>query len=326
MAQESNSAVLEGKSNLTISNGRSFQELNDAYMLPTDSSEHSRLDLQHEAVKLMLGGSIYQAPELVKAALSSRENLKRRVLDVGAGSGKWAIDMAEEFPHVDVLGIDLVLPNVLTDSSRPRPSNCSFRVADANKDMGKIDFTYDLIQLRCVGTGIHDWDLFLFEAARVLRPGGILLLVGANPQLVDGNGKIIPLQKPGDEGILENNPNYSNVQIQEILAPVGPWPNNLSDTKRKLAETMQQNYLDILPAFKAMLLRDKRFPEEFVDNLAEGAMKEIRELSPAAHGYSKWVFTAAVRTENPWVARTDPWREPEGYEMYDYFVRPLPKE
>ncbi|KAG8955191.1 hypothetical protein FRC04_009649 [Tulasnella sp. 424] len=326
MAQDSNSAGAEAQSNLINSNGRSFQELNDAYKLPTDSGEHSRLDLQHEMIKLMLEGSIYQTPEVVKAALSSRENFKRRVLDVGAGSGRWAIDIAEEFPHVDVLGIDLALPNVLTDSNRRVPSNCSFRVADANKDMGKIDSTYDLIQLRCVEVGILDSDLLFFEAARVLRPGGILLLVDAYPQLLDGTGKIIPLQKPGDEGILENNPNYSNVRVQEILVPTGPWPNNLSDTKRKVAETMQQNLLRLLPAFKAILLRDKGLSEEFVNDLAEGAMKEIRELSPAAHGYFKWVFATAVRTESPWVARTDPWQAPEGYDMYDYIVRPLPKE
>ncbi|KAG8975917.1 hypothetical protein FRC05_004848 [Tulasnella sp. 425] len=356
MAQESNSSVVEFQSNLTISKGRSFQELNNAYKLPTDSGEHLRLELQHEMVKIMLGGSIYQTPELVKAALSSRENLKRRVLDVGAGSGKWVIDMAEEFPHADVSGIDLVLPNVLTDSSRCVPTNCSFRVADANKDMGKIDLTYDLIHLRSVESGIHESDLFFFEAARVLRPGGILLLGGGNPQLIDENAKIVPLQKPGDEGysyyqhmvsctmdvmaksrpirsrrpfwksILESNPNYGNVRIHEILVPTGPWPNNLSDTNRKLAEITQQNILRLLPAFKAVLLRDQGLPEEFDDNLVEGAMKEIRELSPAVHGYSKWVFAPAVRTENPWVARKDPWQEPEGYDVYDYIVRPLPKE
>lgn len=91
-----------------------------------------------------------------------------------------AIGMAEEFPHADVLGIDLVLPNIIADSSRHVPPNCSFRIADANKDMENIDFTYDLIHLRCVEAGILDSDLFFFEAARVLRPGGVLLLVGSN--------------------------------------------------------------------------------------------------------------------------------------------------
>lgn len=356
MAQESTSAVVEAQSNLTVSNGRSFQELNNAYKLPTDSGEHSRLDLQHEALSLMLGGSSYQSPELVKTILSSRENVKRRVLDVGAGSGKWAIGMAEEFPHADVLGIDLVLPNIIADSSRHVPPNCSFRIADANKDMENIDFTYDLIHLRCVEAGILDSDLFFFEAARVLRPGGVLLLVGSNVQLVDGKGQIIPLQKPGDVGyshfqhfiscamqvhlkagplrirhalwksMLNNNPNYSKVHIEEILAPTGPWPNHMSDAERKLAETMQQNILRLLPAFKALLLRDKGFSEEFVDNLVEGAIKEIRELSPAVHGYSKWVFATAVRAEGSWVARKDPWQEPDGYNIYDYIVSPLPQE
>lgn len=68
---------------------RSFQELNESYKLPIDSDEHSRLDIQHEAVRLMLGGKNYQQSELVQVALSVTESHKRHILDVGAGSGKW---------------------------------------------------------------------------------------------------------------------------------------------------------------------------------------------------------------------------------------------
>ena len=88
--------------------------------------------------------------------------------------------MADAFPAAEILGIDLIQPNVLTDPTSRIPPNCSFQVADANNDMRKIEALHDIVQLRCVEAGIHDSDLFFYEAARILRPGGLLLLVGAN--------------------------------------------------------------------------------------------------------------------------------------------------
>ncbi|KAG8924738.1 hypothetical protein FRC01_011105 [Tulasnella sp. 417] len=318
-----------------------FPKSNDAYVLPTDSAEHSRLDLQHEAVRLMLGGNLYQQPKLVQAALSPTSSHKRHILDVGTGSGRWAIEMAQSFPDAKALGIDLHLPSVLEDPSRPFPSNCSFKIADANRDMGSLDSEFDLIHQRCVEPGINDADLFFYEAARILHPNGVLLAIGANPQLVDAKGRILPIHKPGDVGsppreyhhdisrafvsMLENNPNYSNITIEEVLVPLGPWP-GMSDAERKLAETMQQNQLRLWPAFKAVLERDGGFSEEFCRNLSEGGLKEIREMPPPARGYSKWLFATAVRNETPWTARKEPWKEPPGFDIYDYVVRPLPKE
>ncbi|KAG9047670.1 hypothetical protein FS837_001746 [Tulasnella sp. UAMH 9824] len=326
MARAPGATVVEAERNLAISNGRKFQMITNAYMLPTDSGEHSRLDLQHEAVRLMLGGELYQTPELVKASLSPQENAKRRILDVGTGSGKWAIKMAEEFPHADILGIDLAEPDILSDSTRRVPPNCSFKVVDANKDMGEIDSGYDLVHVRCVEPGIDDSDLFFYDVARVLRPGGLLLLVAGDAQLFDENGKYVPLQEPSTVGMLESNPNYSNVQMQELLVPSGPWSNDLKETEQKLADTMQANLLRLVPAFKASLLRDKSLQEEFVNNLAEGAMKEVQELPSVIHRYSKWVFATAIRNTVPWATREMPWQEPPGYDLYDYVVRPLPKK
>lgn len=335
---------------------RSFQELNDSYKLPVDSTEHSRLDLQHEAVRLMLRGRLYQQPELAHAALSVTESHKRHILDVGAGSGKWAIEMAETFPDAEVLGIDLRLPSVLQDPSHPVPSNCSFKIADANRDMEALGSVFDIVHERCVDAGIHDWELFFYEAARILRPNGVLLLVSANPQLVDEKGRILPIQRPGSEGyshyqhmvgciieahmkkppfklghtfwksMLENNPNYTDVRLEEVLVPIGPWPVNVGENERRLAELMQEDHLRLWPAFKAILLRNGDLSEDFVDKLCEGAMKEIRELPPQVHGYAKWAFAAAVRNESSWTSRKEPWQEPPGFDMSDYVVRPLPKE
>jgi methylase of polypeptide subunit release factors len=55
------------------------------------------MDLAHEIVLQLLGGELHKAP------LSNPQ----RILDVGTGTGIWAIDMADKYPSAEVLGIDL---------------------------------------------------------------------------------------------------------------------------------------------------------------------------------------------------------------------------
>ena len=53
--------------------------------MPNDEKEQDRLDLYHHIFLLLLGGKLYTAP---------LEN-PQKVLDVGTGTGIWAIDCAE---------------------------------------------------------------------------------------------------------------------------------------------------------------------------------------------------------------------------------------
>lgn len=86
--------------------------------------------------------------------------------------------------------------------------------------------------------------------------------------------------------MLEGNPNYTHVRIEEVLTPIAPWPKgewllkgisshsligflDMSETERVLAELMQENHLRLWPAFKAVLLRDGTLSEELVNGLVE---------------------------------------------------------
>lgn len=75
-------------------------------MLPSDEVEWARLDKQHSAFLIALGG-LYPCPEVVEAVLDPAGPQPKRILDVGCGTGSWAIEMAQRFPHCAVKGVDL---------------------------------------------------------------------------------------------------------------------------------------------------------------------------------------------------------------------------
>lgn len=62
---------------------------------------------------MMLGGHFpSKAKAPCEAALKSQEGKgKPVVLDIGTGSGAWAIGVAKDYREVDVIGIDLVQVN-----------------------------------------------------------------------------------------------------------------------------------------------------------------------------------------------------------------------
>jgi 2-polyprenyl-3-methyl-5-hydroxy-6-metoxy-1,4-benzoquinol methylase len=79
-------------------NGRTYPAygLNE-YGLPIDEQEQDRNDLQHAKFMLILGDNLHLAP--------IRED-PSRILDLGCGSGIWAIDMADRYPNADVIGVE----------------------------------------------------------------------------------------------------------------------------------------------------------------------------------------------------------------------------
>ena len=86
-----------------------------AYQFPNDEKELNRMDIEHHNQKLQMDGKLHMCP------LDNPE----QILDLGTGTGIWAMDMADQYPHCEMIGTDLspVQPSWV-------PPNLQFEVDD----------------------------------------------------------------------------------------------------------------------------------------------------------------------------------------------------
>jgi methylase of polypeptide subunit release factors len=100
--------------------------------MPNDDGEQDRMEFHHHSVRLAFDNKHYFAPIQWPTC----------ILDVGAGTVIWAMDVADDYPAARVIGIDLspIQPTAV-------PPNWEFQIMDADDEW---DFTerFDLIHTR----------------------------------------------------------------------------------------------------------------------------------------------------------------------------------
>jgi ubiquinone/menaquinone biosynthesis C-methylase UbiE len=105
-------------------------------------------------------------------------NNPREILDIGCGTGIWAIEVADNYPQTRVYGIDIspVQPVYV-------PDNCCFYLENALEGLSFHDEKFGLVQSRCLGAGIPDrlWSSYIREIWRVTKPGGWVQLIEIDP-------------------------------------------------------------------------------------------------------------------------------------------------
>lgn len=101
-----------------------------------------------------------------------------RVLDIGCGTGGWAIDMARAYPHLCVTCIDR--PETVLDSEQvhahwAKTERLSFLSMDILKPLNFRDSSFDFVHVQSSSMlQADDWPLVLQHILPVLRSGGWL--------------------------------------------------------------------------------------------------------------------------------------------------------
>lgn len=119
-------------------------------------------------------GRLFLAP--IQAPLS--------ILDIGTGTGTWAMEMADQFPGALVIGTDLspIQPMWV-------PPNLQFEVSDCEDDW-TFSSQFDLIHLRNMSGAITDWPKLLSQAHQFLKHEGWLDTANFHIWLESNNGAL----------------------------------------------------------------------------------------------------------------------------------------
>ena len=128
------------------------------YFFPNDESELERMDIEHHNQGLQLGA-------LHLAALHTPQE----ILDLGTGSGIWAIDMTDKYPSAVVIGTDLspVQPTLV-------PPNVRFEVDDFEEEWTFERDRFDLVHARFLMSSASDYPRLYKQAFDAIKPGGFL--------------------------------------------------------------------------------------------------------------------------------------------------------
>ncbi len=226
------------------------------YLLPKDALEDDRLRFQHYALYHAFGNH-YLAP--------LRPDTKT-ILDVGSGTGIWALDMAQQFPQAHILGVDIAftsLPHVL-------PDTCLFCRADVLQGLPfpthQFDFTHQRLLVLAIPTS--RWLDVVRELVRVTRPQGWIELLEAGTTVQNAGPATERLltwlretsQASGIEfsmvtqlGDLLKQAGCQTVEAQDIPVPLGLWAGRGGEMLK----------LDALHAFQALRPRSTIPPAQF---------------------------------------------------------------
>ncbi|KAF9879205.1 methyltransferase domain-containing protein [Colletotrichum karsti] len=180
-------------------NGRTYHRYKAGkYHFPNDEKENDRLGmdsflntpritshLQHHLALLTIGGKLGLAPPC------DPDFQVDRALDVGTGTGLWAIQYADDHPETEVYGVDL--SPTQPDFVAP---NIKFQVDDIEEEW-TYSQPFDYIHSRHMTSSLANWKDYLTKCYDNITPGGYLELQEAEMSFLSDDGSL-----PSDAAIV----------------------------------------------------------------------------------------------------------------------------
>ncbi|KAF6813689.1 methyltransferase domain-containing protein [Colletotrichum plurivorum] len=275
-----------------IENGRSYHSYKDSCaQFEKDSSLIFTPDMQNEICFLTFHNKLGFAPACEPDAKVSR------ALDLGTGTGLWAIEYADMHPEAEVLGVDL-------SPIQPRdvPPNLRFEIDDVEEEW-LYSQKFDYIHLRFLNGSIADWPKLIKKAYEFTQPGGYFEIQEGD-FVITADDDTLPPEKPLAQFVrlvreacvkfgrafvevpsmkqMMIDAGFEDVVLQKFKWPSNPWPKD-----PHFKQIGEWNYYNFVQAAEAMamapLTRGHDYTKEEVQVFLIDVRKNMRD--PTIHSY-----------------------------------------
>lgn len=162
-----------------------------------------------DAYRNSLGGYVIYLMHMASYRFARSYCAGCRVLDLGCGSGYGAASLADTANSI--VAVDVSAEAVAFASARYQAPNLSFHRIDAEEPLPFANQEFDVVLSFQVIEHVVDEATYLREARRVLKPGGVMIIVTPDRAL-----RLLPLQKPWNRWHVRE---YSSAALQRIVAP-----------------------------------------------------------------------------------------------------------
>ncbi|GAE00281.1 methyltransferase, putative [Paecilomyces variotii No. 5] len=264
-------------------NGRRYHAYREgAYLLPNDEQEQDRLDMMHEMILTLMDRKLYLAPIATPSY----------TLDLGTGTGLWAIDFADRFPSAEVTGVDLspIQPSFV-------PPNVRFIVDDVEAPW-TYGHKFDFIHVRFLALSIKDYKGLLQRCYDYASSGGWVEFQDWSFDNIsqDGSTKGTSIEqyyKVGTEAFAKagycvspgphlegwfREIGFEDIHVKKYTIPMGIWP---KDRKLKVvgAWNLEEARTGMEASAMAVLTRYDTWTPEEVRILVAKALKDAESRS-----------------------------------------------
>jgi len=211
-----------------------------------------QLDLGHHIYLMLLDNRLFLAPIAPDP---------QNVLDIGTGTGIWAIDFADSWPSAQVIGTDLspIQPTCV-------PPNVLFEIDDAAEEWTFPKESFDYIHVRGLFGSLRDWPAFYRQVLAHLKPGGYYEQMECSVYCHAEDGTSppgSPLRRWGElfneagirtgktVNVIDHqyqwlkDAGFEDVREHRFRMPDGPWPSARTEQGKKLKEIGRLRLLEV---------------------------------------------------------------------------------
>ncbi|TDZ55007.1 putative methyltransferase tdiE [Colletotrichum trifolii] len=187
--------------------------------------------MAHALMTRVIGNKLFLAP--------IDPSKLHRILDIGTGTGIWAIEAGDLFPNAEVVGNDLsaIQPTWV-------PPNVKFEIDDVESPW--VGQKYDYIMCRYMAASIGDWPKLVKNVYDHLNPGGWAEFQDMSVEYYSDDDSYKPEHATWDwnmtfvktlksigrdpspgpqlEGWVRGNGGFEQISHRKFKVPIGPWP------------------------------------------------------------------------------------------------------